>query len=222
MPNKKYQFAVIATDVVVFTVFEGSLRALLIKMKKEPFEGMWAVPGGLVKPDESVDSAAQRQLVSKTGVKEVYLEQLYTFGKVNRDPFGRVVSVAYFALIPNTGIKLYTTDEYADVAWFPVNKLPPLAYDHKEIIKTAITRLISKLEYTNVVYSLLPNNFTLTDLQEIYQIILGKKLDKRNFRKKILSLGLIKKTGKRQVGEGGRPAELFNFVKRAPQVVEMI
>ncbi len=218
----KYNFAVIATDVVVFTVYEGELKVLLIKMKKAPFTGNWAVPGGLVLPKESVDAAAQRQLVSKTGVKDVYLEQLYTFGKVDRDPFGRVVSVAYFALIPNAGIKLYTTDEYEDVAWYSVNKLPILAYDHKEIIKTAVGRLASKLEYTNVVYSLLPTNFTLTELQRIYEIILNKKLDKRNFRKKLFSLKLIKKTGKKKLGDGGRPAELFSFVKRSPQTIEMI
>lgn len=221
-PKPKYPYAVIATDVVVFTVFEKTLQVLLIKMKKQPFDGLWAAPGGLVQRGESVDASAQRQLVSKTGVKDVYLEQLYTFGDVSRDPFGRVVSVAYFALIPNAGIKLYTTNEYADIAWFPVKKLPGLAYDHKKIIKTAVSRLISKLEYTNVVYSLLPNNFTLTELQDVYEIILDKKLDKRNFRKKILSLKLIKKTGKKKVGEGGRPAELFCFATRAPQTVEMI
>lgn len=222
MKQTNYQFAVIATDVVIFTVDEGQLKVLLIKMKKHPFTNMWAAPGGLVGINESVDSAARGQLLLKSGVKDVYLEQLYTFGKINRDPFGRVVSVAYFALIPNAGLKLNTTTEYAGIAWFPVSKMPALAYDHKEIIKTAVERLISKLEYTNVVYNLLPNNFTLSELQEVYQIILNKKLDKRNFRKKILGLGLVKKTGKKQVGEGGRPAELFCFVKRTPQSVEMI
>ncbi len=220
--TQKYEFAVIATDVVIFTVKDGQLQVLLIKMKKAPFTGKWAVPGGLVRGNESVEAAALRQLLSKTGVGDVYLEQLYTFGDVGRDPFGRVVSVAYFALIPNAGMKIFTTDEYEDIAWFPVNKLPVLAYDHDKVIKTAVSRLRSKLEYTNVVYSLLPANFTLSELQEAYEVILGRKLDKRNFRKKILSLGLIKKTGKKRLGGVGQPAELFCFAKRKPQNVEML
>lgn len=215
--KKKYKFAVIATDVVIFTVRDGCLQALLIKMKKRPFTDCWAAPGGLVKPEESVDEAAKRHLYMKTGVKNVYLEQLYTFGKVNRDPFGRVVSVAYYALIPSAGLQLKTTDEYGEVSWFPVNRLPKLAYDHAEVIHCAIQRLKDRLGYTNVVYSLMPREFTLGELQKIYEIILNKKLDKRNFRKKIFSLGLVKKTGKKRVGEANRPAELFVFTSRQLQ-----
>jgi len=220
--QKKYKFAVIATDVVIFTVQENQLKILLIKMKKHPYTNYWAAPGGLVKPAESVDRAAQRNLVEKTGVRNVYLEQLYTFGKAERDPFGRVVSVAYFALIPSDGVKLQTTAEYGDVTWFPVGKLPKLAYDHEEIIKYALNRLKAKLEYSNIVYGLLPKEFSLSDLQNMYEIILGKKFDKRNFRKRILSLNLIQRLRKKRRGVANRPAELYSFESRKPRVVKVL
>ena len=220
--TKKYTFAVIATDVVIFTIQDGQLKVLLIQMKKVPFTGQWAIPGGLVKPDESVDNSARRQLVSKTGVSDIYLEQLYTFGEVNRDPFGRVVSVAYFALIPYGGFRLKTTKEYEGVDWFGIKMLPGLAYDHAEIISSAVERLKSKLAYTNIVYSLLPNEFALGELQQLYEIILDKKFDRRNFRRKILSLNLLKKLGKKRGGDANRPAELYSFVKRKPAWVQVL
>jgi len=222
MKQKKYKFAVIAVDVVIFTISGQELKVLLIKMKKKPFTNFWAVPGGLVKPDESVDKAAKRHLKSKAGVTNVYLEQLYAFGEVKRDPFGRVVSIAYFALISPSGIKLKTTKEYDDIKWFPIDELPRLAYDHKEIIDCAVSRLRSKLEYTNIVYSLLPNEFTLGELQKTYEIILKKRLDKRNFRRKILSLKLVKKIGERRRGGKNRPAELYFFASKRPRIIEVL
>jgi 8-oxo-dGTP diphosphatase len=207
---KKYEHAVIAVDVVIFTVEEGKLKTLLIKMKKSPYEKSWAMPGGLVGGGESVDDAAKRHLQDKTGVKNIFLEQLYTFGEVDRDPFGRVVSVAYFALIPSAGIKLKTTADYQDVAWFDIKKIPPLAYDHQKILDYAWRRLRAKLGYTNIVCNLLPDEFTLSQLQNAYELILDKKIDKRNFRKKILSLGLVKKIGKK-TKDAHRPAEIFAF-----------
>lgn len=219
---EKYKFAVIATDVVIFTVQKRELKVLLIKMAKAPYSGFWACPGGLVKPNESVDEAARRHLLAKAGVKDVHLEQLYTFGQVDRDPFGRVVSVAYFALIPISGVRLKTTKEYADVAWFPVKKLPNLAYDHRQVIKVATERLKNKLGYSSIVYSLLPREFTLGQLQEIYEVILGRALDKRNFRKKVLSLNLVRKTGRKKVGEANRPASLYEFVNRSAQRAEIL
>ena len=220
--QKKYQFAVIATDVVIFTMTKNGLEVLLIQMKKAPYQGFWAVPGGLVGGQESVDAAAERILKEKTGVAPEHLEQLYTFGKVNRDPFGRVVSVAYFSIMPSNKIKLHTTAEYNQVAWYNINKLPSLAYDHKEIIQTALNRLKAKLGYTNIVYTLLPGEFTLSQLQSVYENILGKKMDKRNFRKKILSLGLIKKTGKKRTGQASRPAVLYHFSHKNLKRVEML
>lgn len=208
---KKYEHAMVAVDVAIFTIADGELQVLLIGMKKEPFQGCFAVPGGLVHGDESLDDAAERHLREKTNMKDVYLEQLASFGEPKRDPFGRVVSVAYFALLPNDKSALKTTGEYAEVGWFPVRKLPKLAYDHKKIIETALARLQGKLEYTDIAYSLLPKEFTLTELQEVHEVILGEKIDKRNFRKKILAAGTLKKTGKSRAGTPSRPAELYRF-----------
>lgn len=219
---KNFKYVVIATDIVIFTIDEGELKVLMIKMKKDPFKGMWAVPGGLVRVNESVDDSAKKHLKNKTGVDNVYLEQLYTFGEVDRDPLGRVVSVAYFALIPNNSIALKTTEEYEKVDWFSIKKLPKLAYDHHKIVKMAVERLKAKLEYSNIVYGLLPKEFTLTELQKMYELILEKELDKRNFRKKILSLNIIKNTNKRTIGEASRPAELYKFISTKPKIVEII
>lgn len=221
-PLKNYKYAVIATDVVIFTIKDDKLQVILIKMKREPFIGHWALPGGLVKIDESVDASAQRHLLTKTGVKDIYLEQLFTFGEVKRDPHGRVVSVAYFALIPNAGLNIKTSEEYLGIDWYPVEQLPKMAYDHKQILKIAVDRLQAKVEYTNIVYSLMSKEFSLSELQETYEIILKRKLDKRNFRKKILSLKLLVKSGKTKTGEAYRPAELYSFAKRVPQIMEVI
>ncbi|MBI4121208.1 MAG: NUDIX hydrolase [Parcubacteria group bacterium] len=219
---KKYDYAVIATDVALFTVRNRGLQVLLIKMKKEPYTGKWAMPGGLVKANESVDNAAERILREKGGVRNVYLEQLHTFGRVDRDPFGRVVSVAYTALVPSTKLSLKTTEEYADITWFPVKDAPALAYDHREILETAVERLRAKLGYTNIAQNLLPSEFTLSELQSVYEVVLGKKLDKRNFRKKILAIGLVKGTGKERRGQASRPAELYSFRAKKMKTIEIL
>ncbi len=212
--QKKYDHAVIATDVVIFTIEEGELKVLLIKMKKSPYEKAWALPGGLVRGDEDLDGAARRHLEGKTGVGRVYLEQLASFGDPKRDPFGRVVSVAYFALIPIGTKELKTTAEYGGVAWFAVKKLPLLAYDHKHILEAAHKRLEGKLAYTNIASALLPASFTLTELQKVYEIVLDHPLDKRNFRKKVLDLELvIPAKGKRHDG-AFRPAQLYAFKEK--------
>ncbi len=220
--KKKFKFVVVAVDVVIFTVHQGKLKVLLIRMKKKPFSGFWALPGGLIGVDEDLDKAARRHLHEKTGIKDIYLEQLYSFGRVDRDPFGRVVSVAYFALVPKDKYNLRTSAEYSDIDWFAVDDLPPLAYDHSEIVQKAIKRLQAKLTYTNIVYSLMPSQFTLSELQQVYEIILKKKLDKRNFRKKILSLKLVKPTGRQKRGEAHRPADLYTFTKKKPQFISIL
>lgn len=221
---KKYnfRFPIAATDVVIFTVDNSELKVLLIKMKKNPFLGKWACPGGLVYINESVESSAKRQLKEKTGISDVYLEQLYTFGDVNRDPFGRIISIAYFALIPSKNIILTTTKEYGGVEWFAIKNLPALAYDHKKMISYALQRLQYKLEYTNAAWSLLPKDFTLSELQNIYEIILGRRFDKRNFRKKIFSLDLLSATGKKARRGAYRPAALYQFKTKAYKLVEII
>ncbi len=216
---KKYKYAVVAVDLLIFTIQEDDLKILLVKMKKSPFYHFWAAPGGLIKPKESLEKAAFRELYEKTGIKNIYLEQLYTFGDPKRDPTGRVISVAYFALINATKIKLKTTKKYLDIKWFSAKNLPILAYDHKEMINYALLRLHWKLEYTNIAYSLLPKYFTFSQLQRVYEIILNKKLDKRNFRRRMLFLKIVKPTQIKKIGEPHRPARLFTFTKRSPEII---
>jgi len=211
----------LAVDAVIFSIKDGSLQVLLIQMKKSPFTGDWAIPGGLIDDAETTLKAAERILQTQTGVSDVYLEQLMTFDDVQRDPAGRVVSVAYVALLPNTDAKLETTEKYSDVRWWPVKKLPALAYDHKHILKLAIDRLTAKIQYTNIAWSLLPSEFTLSELQTVYEIILDKPLDKRNFRKRIAALDLIKPSGKKREGGAFRPAELYQFKEKTLKFVEI-
>lgn len=205
----------VAVDTVLFTVDKNKLRALLIKIKGGSYDSKWSLPGGLVQLNETLDGAAKRILFQKTNIGDIHLEQLYSFGDLKRDVRGRVVSVAYFALVNNPNVyKLKTTPYYSEIAWWQIKKLPKMAFDHQKIIDFAVNRLRGKIEYTNIVYSLLPKEFTLADLQKTYEIILGRKVDKRNFRKRIISLGLVKKTGKIKKGEAHRPAKLYRFSKR--------
>ena len=210
----------VAVDVVIFSIDAGELKTLLVQVREGPYAGRWAFPGGLVHMDESLDDAARRELSAKTGLGGIYLEQLRTFGDPGRDPQARVVSTAYFALVPGTDM-LGQSDKYADVAWFSVRRLPPLAYDHDAVAGAALERLRAKLAYTNLVYGLLPAEFTLGELQEIYEIILGRRLDRRNFRKKILASGLLRQLRRQRRG-AHRPAALYRFAQRRPMVVEML
>lgn len=213
----------VAIDVAVFTVLERALHVLLVKVRRGPFAGQWALPGGSVRTDESLDEAAHRELDAQTGVTDIYLEQLYTFGSPDRDPSRRIVSVAYFGLIPHGGRFRGGPpgDEYAEVVWQPLARLPVLAYDHGAVVKTALGRLRAKLTYTNLVYTLLPRAFTLGELQEMYEAILARPLDRRNFRKKLLSLGLLRPL--RAVRRGPhRPAALYAFRDRRPMNIDIL
>lgn len=212
----------VAVDAVIFTVDDDALQVLLIQMKKSPFEGMWAVPGGLLDEDETSHAATERILNEQTAVKDVFLEQLKTFDSIDRDPAGRVVTIAYYALMSGEDIQLKTTEKYADVKWWPVNNLPTLAYDHRAVIMEAMHRLASKIQYTNIAWSLLPKEFTLTELQRVYEVIMGRELDKRNFRKRINDLKLIRATGKKRYGMAHRPAALYTFRKRELEYVEVV
>jgi ADP-ribose pyrophosphatase YjhB (NUDIX family) len=216
----------VAVDVAVFTVVSRALQLLLVQVQRGAFRGQWALPGGRVGLDESLDEAARRELAAQTGVGDVYLEQLYTFGSPQRDPQDRVVSVAYVALTQRNsrlGDARAQTDaeKYAAVAWRRVSRLPPLAYDHQAVVKAALARLRAKLTYTNLAYNLLPRAFTLGELQEMYEAILGRRLDRRNFRKKIRSLGLLRPLA--QVRRGShRPARLHVFQRRRPMIVDIL
>ncbi len=204
----------VTVDMIVFTIKEDKLLVLLVKRKIEPFKDMWAIPGGFVKTKESLEDAAKRELEEETGVKDVYLEQLYTFGEPKRDPRGRVITVAYFALVNSEKIKLKADTDAAAAEWFMINKLPELAFDHDKILDYAIKRLRWKLEYTTVAFSLLPEKFTLSQLQKIYEIVFNQKFDKRNFRKKIKELGILKELNETRMGGAHRPALLYSFRSR--------
>ena len=205
----------VTVDVVIFSLRDSDLKVLLIRRAAPPFKGKWAIPGGYVHPDEALDEAAQRELEEETGLPDVYLEQLYTFGAPKRDPRGRVITVAYFALVSDD-VTVRAGDAAAEAAWHSVYDLPDLAFDHDEILSYALQRLRYKLEYTAVGFELLPNEFTLTELQTAYEIVLGEKLDKRNFRRRILEAGILAETGKYREGEGqGRPAQLYRYKKNA-------
>lgn len=201
--------------VVIFTVVEGELRALLIHRSGEPYQDLWAIPGGMLHPGESLQDAAVRKLEDETGLRDVYLEQLYTFSHLDDVTPGGAVAVAYFALVDSALARLAERADWQP-AWFPVAHPPELAFRNEEVLDYALERLRNKLEYTNVAYSLLPGRFTLSQLQRVYESILGQPLDKRNFRKRMLSLAIIEATGERQAEGAGRPAQLYRFRSREP------
>lgn len=205
----------VAVDTLVFTVREDRLNVLLIKLSRGTYQDQWALPGGLVQLAETLDEAAERTLKEKGGLHGIYLEQLYTFGNPDRDTRGRSVSVAYFALVNSDRLEPKTTDYYSDIRWHAIDKLPALAFDHQEIIQKGIQRLRDKIGYSNIAYGLLPKEFTLTEMQRAYETILGRELDKRNFRKQVKAWGIVEPTHKTQSGLKSRPAELFRFKKRS-------
>lgn len=205
----------VTTDVVIFTIKDGKLKVLLVRRANEPFKGKWALPGGYVRISETLDDAALRILKEKTNVQNIYLEQLYTFGDPLRHPTSRVITCAYFALIRSDDIVLSFEEntEITEVKWHPVYSLPALAFDHKEIIEYSLKRTRERLEFCPIAFQLLPQKFTLTELQKAYELILMKKLDKRNFRKKFLSLSILKELDEYTKSGSKRPARLYSFDK---------
>lgn len=204
----------LTVDVVIFALREWELQVLLIQRGIPPFEGRWALPGGFVLEDESVEAAARRELEEETGVRNVYLEQLYTFGEPGRDPRGRVVTVAYYALLTTEAAPLVAGTDAGAARWMPAREHPPLAFDHDRILDYALERLTNKLEYTTVGFQLLPGKFTLSQLQRVYEAVLGRPLDKRNFRRKLALLDILTPL-QEWVREGAsRPAQLYRFSAR--------
>jgi 8-oxo-dGTP diphosphatase len=202
-----------AVVVVIFTVQRDGLAVLLIERAAEPFRGEWALPGGLLLEDETLDGAASRKLASETGVSDVFLEQLYTFDHLGAGRAG--ITVAYFALVDVARTRLRSELEWRP-AWHAVRGLPRLAFENERILKYAEERLRNKLEYTNVVYSLLPERFTLTQMQHVYEAILGEQMDKRNFRRRVVGLEIVRETGQTVKQGAHRPAMLYEFTSRAP------
>ncbi|MFN7928544.1 MAG: NUDIX domain-containing protein [Blastocatellia bacterium] len=212
--TKDYPRPAVTVDLVIFTIAANDLQVLLIRRDGEPFKGHWALPGGFVGIDESLEAAAARELQEEAGVKQVYLEQLFTFGEPHRDPRGRVISVAYFALMDSEQQQVVAGSDAAAAEWHSVFNPPPLAFDHRQILDYAVWRLRNKLEWTTVGYELLPQKFTLSELQRVYEIILQKPVDKRNFRKKILAQGQIKELNEIRTEGAHRPARLYSFRER--------
>lgn len=199
----------VAVDIVIFNLINNRLHVLLIKMSKNPYLNKWALPGGLVKHGESLDGAALKNLLECTSVKDIYLKQFHSFGDPERDVTKHVISVAYFAILHNPELKIINDPRYSDINWFDIKILPKLAYDHGQIIKTAIEHLQNELQYTDIAFKLLPEEFTFRELQSIHEIILDKKSDKRNFRKQTLAKGIIKELNKVKL-EGKYRSRLYS------------
>jgi len=216
------QKILVTVDNVIFSIVENKPQVLLIKRAIDPFKGEWAIPGWFVLDDEDTEKAAYRELEEETNVKNAYLEQLYTFSDVDRDPRWRVVSIAYMALVNRESMTIKAGSDANDAQFFPINKLPKLAFDHKKIINYAIQRLKWKFEYTNVAQYILPKKFTLSELQNVYEIVMEQTFDVRNFRKKIEKLNIIKETGEKEVGVQNRPAKLYTFVNKWIKIVDII
>lgn len=201
----------LSVDAVVFGYESGTISVLLIKRKYEPFKGKWAIPGGFVLNNESLEHGVERELKEETGIKINYLEQLYTFGNPERDPRSRVVSVAYFGLIKPSAFKIFASTDAEEVQWFNINALPELSFDHDKILELAITRLQGKITYEPIGFELLDNKFPFSDLEKLYTTLLGRAIDRRNFRKKLLSLNILDELDEKISKGSGRPANLFKF-----------
>lgn len=220
MYSYRYPHPAVTTDIVIFTIRDGRLKLLLIKRGGEPYQGRWALPGGFVEIDEDLETSARRELEEETGVSGVYLEQLYTFGRPDRDPRERVITVAYYALIPSDQVRLQAATDAEAVGWFAFEELPPLAFDHDEIVAMAHQRLVAKLDYSTIAFQFLPREFTLSELQDVYEIIRREPVDKRNFRKQVLALGKLVETKKLKRDGAHRPARLYRV--KSPGKVDII
>lgn len=211
----EYPRPAVTVDCIIFGLDEShQLKVLLIQRAKDPFKHYWALPGGFVLAEETLKDAALRELEEETGVKDVFVEQLFTFGDPDRDPRGRVISVAYYALVNLGEYELAASSDASRAEWFEINSLPKLAFDHRKIFETALDRLRAKVRYQPIGFELLPERFTLTQLQQLYETILGMEdsLNKRNFRKRILDMGILQEVGI-QEGVAHRPAKLYSFDK---------
>jgi len=210
----------ITTNVVVFTLRDDKLKLLLVRRRGDPCKGMWALPGGAVRPDEDLDDSAMREFEESTGISGVYLEQLYTFGAPGRDPRERVISVAYYALVSSERLHLRTANDTQALGWFALDDLPALAFDHAEMVGVAHQRLSAKLAYSTIALQFMPEKFTLSELQNVYELILNEKLDKRNFRKRVRALDQIDQTDEVRRNGSHRPARLYRVTN--PGEVQII
>ena len=207
----KFPRPALTVDCVVFGFDDAKLKILLVQRGLEPFKGRWALPGGFAHIDETLDDAARRELQEETSLQDVFLEQLYTFGALDRDPRGRVISVAYYALVDLAGHPAIGATDADAAAWFPLPKLPPLAFDHGRIVAKAVERLRAKVRYEPLGFELLPGKFALSQLQTLYEAVTQSSIDKRNFRKKILAMDVLTPLNEFAAQGAHRPAQLFRF-----------
>jgi len=201
----------LSVDCVIFGYAAGKLQIALIKRKKPPFKGKWALPGGFLECNETVEEAAFRELKEETGIGDIYLEQFQVFSNPGRDPRGRVVTVAFFALIVSDRLEPVAKEDAEKAGWWALDKLPPLAFDHGAIFTKGLEALRAAVTLRPLLFELLPKKFTLTDFQTLYEQVFAIKIDKRNFRKKVLSMGLIQATKKTTEGAKHRPARLYQY-----------
>ncbi len=220
MYQYQYPHPAVSTDIVIFTIQDKQLKVLLIRRASEPFKNGWALPGGFVDIDEDLEQAALRELREETGISGVYLEQLYTFGKPDRDPRERVITVSYYTLVSIDRLTVGAASDAREVGWFNIEQLPELAFDHKQIISKAKQRLTAKLDYSTIALQFMPSKFTLSELQRVYEIIHGEPLDKRNFRKRVLAYGCMVETGEVRRNGSHRPARLYTL--KSPGQVEFV
>ena len=210
----KFARPALTVDIIVFALDEDDLKVMLIQRDIEPFAGQWALPGGLVRIEETLDEAARRELEEESGLKNIFLEQLYTFGDVDRDPRERVVTVAYFALVNLVGHDVKASTDARNAAWFAIGDLPALAFDHEHILENALDRLRGKVRYQPIGFELLPPKFSLRQLQHLYEVVLDRELDKRNFRKKILDMDILVELDEIEKDVAHRAARLYRFQKK--------
>lgn len=213
----KYPHPAVATDSVVFGYDGKQLHILLIERGEGAYKGSWALPGGFIRMDETADEGARRELAEETNVRNVYLEQFHTFTAVDRDPRERVMSIAYFALVRKSDYNIIGGDDAAKADWFPIDKLPPLAFDHAEIVEMAKQKLQDTLRYKPIAFKLLDEKFIMSELQKLYELINEIKYDRRNFQKKMLATGFIEEEGIRQTSMQCRAPGLFSFNEKAYQ-----
>ncbi len=225
LSNDELRFAILATDVALFTIRDGTLLVRLAAVKRPPhFPDSKGLPGGLIKPTETAENSVARILETKAQIdpKKVYIEQLYTFSAIDRDPRGRVVAVAYLALVPWEHLSPSEQSDTTDAWWSPVGRAKNLAYDHAIVLPMAVQRLASRTEYTTLIQKIIPKEFTLSELEKTYASILGTSLDKRNFRKKILKLQVLKELPRKRSGGAYRPAQLYRFLKEKVEAIEIL
>jgi 8-oxo-dGTP diphosphatase len=212
MYTYEYPHPAVTTDAIIFTIRDEQLKLLLIRRGEPPFKGSWAFPGGFIEMDEDLESGVRRELQEETGLTDVDLEQLYTFGDPNRDPRERVITVAYYALVPTDHVVLNAADDADAADWFSMDDLPPLAFDHDDILAMAYERLCARLDDSTIALQFMPDEFTLTELQRVYEVILRKALYKQDFRKQIAARGQIKATGRKRGDGSRRPVALYKVI----------